>query len=80
MDIKSSLEINPAFRVQKVQEVIADLWQASTAAEWRESGACLITLLKIAEHDFFNELVFLIDIAGERQSMAHRKEMAEVTV
>lgn len=75
-----SLEINPAFRVHKVQEVISDLWKASTSAEWGESVACLITLLKIADHDFFNELIFLIDVAAERQSMAHRKEMAEVTV
>ena len=74
-----SLEINPAFRVHKVREVISDLWKASTADEWRESVACLITLLKIAEHDFFNELIFLIDMAAERQTMAHRKEMAEVT-
>lgn len=74
-----SLEINPAFRVHKVQEVITDLWQADSADEWRQSGACLITLLKIADHDFFNELIFLIDVAGERQTMAHRKEMAEVT-
>ena len=77
-----SLEINPAFRLHKVQEVITDLWQASTVAEWQESVACLITLLKIAEHEFFDDLIFLIDMAGERQAMAHRKEMEvqEVTL
>ena len=70
-----SLEINPAFRLDKVENLIIELWQSSTNSEWRKANASLITLLKIAEHDFFDDLLFLIDIAGERQSMAHLKEM-----
>lgn len=68
-------EINPAFRLHKVQTVIVELWQSSTTTDWQETVASLITLLKIAEHDFFDDLIFLIDIAGERQAMAHRQAM-----
>ena len=73
-------EINPAFRLHKVQAVIVELWQSSTTTDWGETVASLITLLKIAEHDFFDDLIFLIEIASERQTMAHRNEMKEQEV
>ncbi|WP_022952675.1 hypothetical protein [Leucothrix mucor] len=82
MTTQSTLEINPAFRLHKVQAVIVELWQSSTTSDWQATVASLITLLKIAEHEFFDDLIFLIDMAGERQAMAHRKEMEaqEVTL
>lgn len=52
-----------------------ELWQSCTTTDWQETIASLITLLKIAEHDFFDDLIFLIDMAGERQAMAHRNEL-----
>ena len=76
MTMQHTSEINPAFQLHKVQAVIVELWQSSTATDWQEAEISLITLLKIAEHDFFNDLIFLIDIARERETMAYRQQMA----
>lgn len=75
MTIQSSIEINPEFRVSNVQNLIVEMWQSSTNSDWRKTQASLITLLKIADGDFFIDLLFLIDIASERQGMSHIQEM-----